>query len=633
MIDDEYRRATWRERLQYGFDNVMARGLVAVMGLLGVASVLFVVVIAVVIFIVGAFPLRDEGEDPPTFFEVLWGNLMRTLDPGTMAEDQGWGFRAAMLVITIGGLILVASLIGIVSGAFDGKVLELRKGRSRVIENDHTLILGWSSKVAPIVAQLSIANESKRRPAIVVLADRDKVELEDELRAQIPRRSKTRLIVRRGDPMRMGDLQLGSPHTARSIILISPEDGSDPDVSALKTALALTNNPRRGARKLNIVGELRDAKNLEIATTVCGDEAQWILTREMISRLTAQACRQGGLSDVYTELLNFEGNEIYFSAEPTLIGSTYFEAQLAYATGVVIGVYTGTAVLLNPRDSYVIEQGQQLILIAEDDRAIRLGSPNEPNLSAIADGNPVPAAAPESVLILGYNADVVPILREINEYVQKGSRATIVANVATPDLDDLSNLDVEFLRGDTTNRVLLEGLDISEYEHIIVLAYRDTLDVQSADATTLVTLLHLRAIADRGAVELNIVSEMLDDRNREIAEVTRANDFIVSDKIVSLALAQLAENPMLTGVFETLFSSKGSEIYLRPAEFYVTSGVGVDFYTVLEAARRRGETAVGFRLAVHLDDATQFHGIRLNPPKSALVTFGPGDMIIVLGAE
>ena len=53
---------------------------------------------------------------------------MATLDPGTMGGDSGWGFRIFMLIITIGGLIIVASLIGIISGAFDSKVEELRKG-------------------------------------------------------------------------------------------------------------------------------------------------------------------------------------------------------------------------------------------------------------------------------------------------------------------------------------------------------------------------------------------------------------------------------------------------------------------------------------------------------------------------
>jgi len=82
--------------------------------------------------------------------------------------------------------VIVASLISIISGAFDSKVEELRKGRSRVLETDHTLVLGWSRKVFSLVNELSIANQSRGKSAIVILANMDKVEMEDAVRAQVP---------------------------------------------------------------------------------------------------------------------------------------------------------------------------------------------------------------------------------------------------------------------------------------------------------------------------------------------------------------------------------------------------------------------------------------------------------------
>ena len=50
---------------------------------------------------------------------------------------------------------------------------------------------------------------------------------------------------------------------------------------------------------------------------------------------------------------------------------------------------------------------------------------------------------------------------------------------------------------------------------------------------------------------------MLDLRNRALAEVTRADDFIVSDRLVSLLMAQVAENPQLNAVFADLFDAGG----------------------------------------------------------------------------
>ena len=156
-----------------------------------------------------AFP---DNADDGDFIDILWGGLMRTLDPGTMGGDAGWGFRSLMLVITLGGIFIVASLIGIVSGAFDSKVEELRKGRSRVLETDHTLILGWTRKIHTIVHELAIANEPAGAPRIVVLADKDKVEMEDEIRARAPATwARPASSAAPGDPTSLTDLAIVSP--------------------------------------------------------------------------------------------------------------------------------------------------------------------------------------------------------------------------------------------------------------------------------------------------------------------------------------------------------------------------------------------------------------------------------------
>ncbi|MDP3207573.1 MAG: hypothetical protein Q8M65_00355, partial [Rhodoglobus sp.] len=282
-------KPTPSERMRYWFDNWMSRGTLALMALLGLATVVLVLVVGVVVWV-----FRQTPDDNPdlSFGDILWGNLMRTLDPGTMGGDAGWGFRIFMLVITIGGLIIVASLIGIISGAFDSKVEELRKGRSRVIEKDHTLILGWNSKVFPIVSEICIANESRRGAVIVVLADRDKVEMEDELRAHVGSIGRTKIICRTGDPMDLTDLEIANPGTSRSIIILASDDSVDPDADAIKTALALTNNPRRRPTPYHIVGELTDPANLEAAILVGRDEAHWVLGTDLIGRITVQSCRQ-----------------------------------------------------------------------------------------------------------------------------------------------------------------------------------------------------------------------------------------------------------------------------------------------------------------------------------------------------
>jgi hypothetical protein len=200
------------------------------------------------------------------------------------------------------------------------------------------------------------------------------------------------------------------------------------------------------------------------------------------------------------------------------------------------------------------------------------------------------------------------------------------------------NLRVYFRPGDTSDREVLDGLQVETYDHIIVLsdvhqnghANGNGMDPQQADARTLITLLHLRDIADRLNQDFSIVSEMLDIRNRELADATRADDFIVSDKLISLLLSQVSENRELAAVFTELFSPIGSEIYLKPAGDYVQPGRPVDFYTVLESARRQGQVAIGYRLCSQAFDHDAAYGVKLNPRKGDRIALGAEDKVIVL---
>jgi ion channel POLLUX/CASTOR len=621
-------KPSFRERAQYWFDNWMSRGPVALIALLGIATVVLVLVIFALVQIFtlfGVYPNDDKKTNP---LDTLWGNLMRTLDPGTMGGDTGWAFRIFMLIITIGGLIIVASLIGIISGAFDSKIEELRKGRSKVLETDHTLILGWSPKVFPIIRELVIANQSRGRSAIVILANGDKIEMEDEIKAQVGSTGKTKIIVRSGEPMSLAELEVANPHAARSIIVLAPDGDDDPDSAVIKTTLAITNNPKRKASKYHIVSELQDPANLEAGMLVGKDEAHWVLGEELISRIMVQTCRQSGLSVVYSELLDFDGAEIYFTEQPTLIGKTFFDAQLSFVDSMVMGVLHDDDVMLNPKSDYVLATGDQLIVIAEDDTTIKLGATAAADASVVSKAK-LEAPKPERTLVLGFNDSLHFMLSELDKYSTARSRVTILADQTKPDLPEYKGLDITWQKGDPTNRATLDALKAVEFDHILVVA-SDSVPAQRADAKTLITLLHLRDIAVAGGVDLNVVSEMLDDRNRELAEVTQADDFIVSDQLISLMLSQISESQQLTGVFAQLFSSSGAEIYLRDASLYITPGSSADYYSVIEAARRRGETAIGHRIEEWARDASHLYGVNVNPTKTDARVYAVGDKIIVL---
>jgi voltage-gated potassium channel Kch len=620
--------------MRYWFDNLMARGTPALIGMLFVASLLVVMVAGGVVSLAGF--VQDGESGRLGFGEAVWQSLMRTLDSGTMGGDTGAGYRGVMLLVTLGGIFIVSALIGVLNNGIEGQMDALRKGRSIVLENNHTLILGWSAQVFTILNELMAANENQRNACLVVLADKDKVEMEDEIRERVTQRGRTRIICRSGRPIDPGDLEIANPQGSKAIIILPPE-GEDPDTEVIKTVVAITKNANRRPEPYHIATQVRYAKNLSVLRMVCAqDRLQVVQTGDLIARIVAQTSRQSGLSVVYTELMDFGGDEIYFKAEPGLVGKTYGESLLAYEDSSVMGLRKSDGrILLNPAMDTRIEGGDQVFAISQDDDTIKLGGTAaaavEPG--AIRSGAKAPGPQPAKCLILGWNQNGATIVRELDNYVAPGSQATVVADIEDSDAQviqaaALTNQKLTVQQGDTADRDLLDALKVEDFDHVIVLAYN--LPPQEADAKTLVTLLHLRDISERDQTPFSIVSEMLDLRNRELAQATQVDDFIVSEQLVSLMMAQFSENAELYDVFTDIFDPEGSEIYLKPVNGYVATGQPVTFATVVEAARQRGETAIGYRLAAQATDASRSYGVHTNPPKTEAVTFSESDKVVVV---
>jgi len=621
------------ERLRYKFDNAMSRGTPALIGLLALLSAVLVLIFGTVSVFVADDEVRQEG-----IGRTLWMSMMRALDPGTVAGDEGNGlFLFVMLLVTIGGLFIVAALVGVLSSGLDSRLDELRKGRSRVVEQGHTVLLGWSDQIFTMVAELVAANESEPKSCIAILADRDKVEMEDELRGRLGSTGSTRVVCRTGNPTDPVDLEIVNLDVAKSVILVSPET-EEADALVIKTLLALGNRDWT-ARRPPVVASVVEGRNLAAARLAGGPAAVVVDADDIAARLVVQTSRQAGLSVVFTDLLDFDGDELYMRSDPALAGWTYGQTLHAYETATTVGLRRSDGtVLLNPPMGTPVQPEDRMIVIAEDDSAIRLAAAPVPVANGALVASSPHTTPPERVLLLGWNTRATPIVDQLDQYVAPGSQLQIAARTPAGGNAELhalqgrlQRLRIGFKEADITDRVALEALNVGTFDHVIVLA-EPAATGELADSRTLVTLLHLRDMEATLGERYSIVSEMNDERNRMLAQVTKADDFVVGGRLISLLLTQLAENHHLASVFGSLFDPRGSEIYLKPASSYVRLGEWINFATVIEAAAHRGETAIGYRIVAESHEPPAY-GVRLNPPKAQPLTFDHADRIIVLAEE
>ena len=394
-----------------------------------------------------------------------------------------------------------------------------------------------------------------------------------------------------------------------------------------------------GFEHLRVTAEFLEADSAQALERATGGRLGVVVSSDVISRITAQVCRQAGLSFVFQDLLDFDGDEIYFQAEPTLTGQTFGDCLTLYEFSAVIGVRAADGtVTLSPSMQRVFADGDQVIVISADDDTVVLNGEIVPGQVAATASEPPLELKVERTLVIGWNAMAPLVLRELDRYVAPGSEVRVLFDPArtgmAPSDAAAENMAIELVEMDTINGQLLAAeIGRSAYDQVIILCYR-TGDVADSDARTLLTLLQVRQATELDGSPNNgvrLVTELLDVRDVELARIANPDDFVVSERLTSLMLAQLSENADLRGVFADLFDAQGVELVLVPASRYVTTGEEQSFADVVAAARRRGHVCVGYRrVGDDHGDVTLGGGVVLNPPKSKPVTFAEDDQILVL---
>ncbi|MFC5239701.1 CASTOR/POLLUX-related putative ion channel [Streptomyces atrovirens] len=628
-------RARFGDRARYWFDSTLTRGASALVGWMALLCLAVVVPASAVL----VWTDPDAPASLTDRFAQVWRLTGETLRLG---GSTGTPLRATLsLLLALVALLYVSTLVGLITTALTERLTALRRGRSTVLEQGHAVVLGWSEQVFTVVGELVAANANQRRAAVAVLADRDKTAMEEALSTKVGPGGRTRLICRSGPTTDPAVIGLTSPETA-GVVLVMPHDEPDADAEVVKTLLALRAALPGDAALPPVVAAVRDDRYRLAARLAAGPGGVILESDTVTARLIVQAARRPGLSLVHRELLDFAGDEFYLIAEPALAGRPFGDALLSYPTSSVVGMVRSGTPLLNPPEQTPLAPDDLLVVISRDDDTAWLGDCAElVEKGAMASGPPAPARA-ERVLLLGWNRRAPLMIDQLRRRARPGSSVDVVADedeatvrqVDEADAHGGTGLALTLHHGDVTRPETLRRLDIHSYDSVIVLG-RDPAPGQppdDPDNRTLVTLLLLRQLEEATGRELPVVTELIDDRNRALAPISPGADVIISGKLVGLLMAQISQNRHLAAVFEELFSADGTGVRLRPAADYVLPGCETSFATVVAAARRRGECAIGYRS--HDGPPTgPGHGVRVNPPKAERRRWTATDEVVVIGED
>lgn len=612
------REVTLRHRIRYRFDNMLARGTGAALVWLGVVTLLSVVLSALLLAV---FNVTLAGSASGSWLEDFWQSLLRVLDTGTMASDVGWGRRVLALLVTIFGVLVAGTLIGLIAHGVEERIDRMQRGRSVVIESGHIVILGGSRRIPLIVQQLVLANAGRDASTIVVLADEDPTALRAAVVDVVPDRLGTNVVYRSGDPTRRTDLAIVRIDQARGAIVLSDRD--DHDGAVAQTVIAIRAELGEHGH-LPIVVEAAERETVERLQRACGADVHGIVTAEAVARTAAFALRRRGLIQVVEELTDFRGCDLHVVDQPDARGLRFEALVGRYANARVIGVAGDDGgIELAPSPDRVVAARERLVIIAAD--LSTLEEVDEPvSMAATVHDAVIEEPVEEHVLVVGWNRLGTHLL---TGWATAARASSTVEVVFDPRLVAAADVIVPPIGVPV---VVTEQADVSTWSArrkpttVVFLGY-ESLGASEADARTLLDVLLLRRrFATDGAAPRFIV-ELLDSEHLDLAELDGPDDFLISAELGCQFIAQLVEQPERRAVLLSLYSGSGASIRMIRCEHLGLVGE-ITGAAVVAATAAVGVVGIGWRRA-----SARGGDLVLNPHISTRAVLEPDDEIVVVG--
>ena len=607
------------KRLKYLFDNLVTRGTGALMAVLVIATLTFVLIMGSIAFLI---------YDQYSYIVTLWYTLNHIIDPGYLFGNEGaepTAFLAIMTLATFWGILVYSLIISFVSSAFFDKLDALRSGRSQIVEVNHTVILNYNEMVPIIIQELVEANSNKKTEVVVILAEQDPTSILRDIYSVSPKSKYTKLIVRRGSSTRKEDLAMISIGSANSVII-----ASDNDIVTIKTVLALKQSEFYAkGHKGHAVCMIKEYNNVQVVHEISENKIEVVYLAQLKSKVFARSCLHPGLSSIYKNIFSFVGEEIYFDHRDEFIGKSFDELVHTLEGGSVIGMFRKGKSILNPDNKMKYESGDQAIIIASSDSGYQLSSEPQTDYSEFFKSEKY-VKSPRRILTIGYNRNTAYALRDMELYVGENSTLTMIVPNEHNKEKLLSKYPTtkfasfEVTIGSTYQYNVLGELDLTKYDTVAIFANKDVTE-ESADAETLLTLLHIDTLRKKQKTDPSIVLEIEETINAESLEYIRVDDFLISNLLVSKIMTQIAKNRHLNSLIHELVYDEGNEFYLKRANAYVPINKELPFYAMIQAGQLRDHLVVGYK---------RFgEEVVLNPSKFERLSLKDKDRLIVVAKQ
>jgi len=642
------RGGSWRRllrSLRFRYERFLAlRGLAIYALLLGAFALVYLLLVGVYSVALSVFDLSwTEPHSLP------WHVFLELLSPARISSsaEPTPPFKLLSIITTLIGIGFLSTLIAYSTATTTNLIRSFRRGTGLIPERGHSLILGFDERVTDVIRELSLSNESKRSLPVVVLSDRDKQEMDESIGGRLFRTRRVRLSTARGEPTNALDLRRVNAREARSALILarcnqtaSRKEKQSSDIRVLQTIKSVyaCQDP---ARRYPIVAEVFDPARREL---ISGLDPKIISvdSNRYLASILVQSALMPGLERVYRELLSFEMSELYFCEVPR--GQPFGELIFHFEDGVPIGYLDrDKRVHLLPTNEHVIEQGEEVILIASDDSKIQFTSQRLYYPRFERSGRPDPEPKAQRILLIGWHYLAPMIFEECLRRLPSGSELCVMVPerpeslVRSLDLSEheLRGIELKLVHENPFDKVSLKARSPFSYDAVILLSQSGATETEEQmDADTLMLILLLRRLREELApeeVKARLVTQLFRAENLRLIEDGDQVDFVLTSQVATSLLTQLSEEEDLLRAYNQLFLERQTTLSLKPVELYIEAlKAPVRFIDLLGAAMTHDEVCVGVKSADPRLRGAPFYGVHVNPHKEQSFSLSPGDQLIVL---
>lgn len=606
--------------LRYHFENNITKSSNFVLFLLIVSALSALIMVAFQYFI----GILEQNN----LFNSWWDSLTSIIEigDGNSLETRIVNFLFWCLNVAISGTI-----IAFLTAKVSGFIFNLNKGKSIVIDQKHYVIIGWNPNIFKIFKEIENANLNAPKPTILCFNSMDNIEMRAKIDLEYPDQKKLRILTRSGDCYNISELGIANLQEARSVIVLN--DVLIEDYNVETTILAIRKNIPKS--DVPIIAQFSDPSNINILSNISGKNIVGVHNNSIIASVTSQSIRSKFISSVFIDFLDYDGDEIYFYSSDKFVGLSYMQLSLYINKATLIGIVNKVGeIILNPNKDMLISEGDQLIVIAEDDMInLAIDKPEiDEILKHIKINNEIKNNSDiKSILFFGWSELGQEILNQTIPFLDNESevsiayRSDLVNNF--PFVGPNDNLKLTLFPFEKNKQIQISDfLSENNFDIILILGYNDCLSEEVADTLSLMQNLHIKSSLNEISI-LNrprIVLQLNDGSKKDLIDIDEDHEFIVSDVLSSLLMTQLADNPKLKNIFDELFSTKGAIIYINPILEYLdqTTLSQVRVTDLIISCLSRNETFIGY-----IENDKLF----LNPQKSAIINNLESVSVVVIG--